>query len=223
MSIVVDKIKQDWVIQAYDDTRGTPHIVIDNWYNEKELKSVWHELEFYNLQKNVIKANKTTDVARDENNKAKSNAFRFYLDSFYTHFGLKISPISSCMYKQRSEQFKEIVKQSMPLHENNFRNTNHDSTMISYYDKGKYYKPHCDSVQFTCLIWLFKEPKKFKNGDLKLIQANQTIECVSNRMLFFPSYLKHQVTKLSSDKRIPFGEGRYCITHFYNWEGTSVQ
>ena len=55
MSIVVDKIKQDWVIQAYDDTRGTPHIVIDNWYNEKELKSVWHELEFYNLQKKCHK------------------------------------------------------------------------------------------------------------------------------------------------------------------------
>ena len=33
MSIVVDKIKQDWVIQAYEDTRGTPHIIIDNWYN----------------------------------------------------------------------------------------------------------------------------------------------------------------------------------------------
>ena len=220
--IVIDKIKQDWVIQAYDDTRGTPHIIIDNWYNEKELKSVWHELEFYNLQKNVIKAEKTKDVAQDTKGNAKSNALRYYLDTFYTSFGQKISPIMTSLYKQRSSQFKQIVKQAMPLHYRNFCVTNTDNTMVSYYDKGKYYKPHSDSLQFTCLIWLFKEPKKFKGGDLKLIPAKQTIKCVSNRMLFFPSYLRHQVTKLSSDKKIPFGEGRYCITHFYNWEAINA-
>ena len=42
--IVIDKIKQDWFVQGYEDTIGTPHIIIDNWYNEKELKAIWHEL-----------------------------------------------------------------------------------------------------------------------------------------------------------------------------------
>ena len=67
----------------------------------------------------------------------------------------------------------------MPLHAESFCHTNSDSTMISYYDTGKYYKPHIDSTHFTCLIWLFKEPKQFKGGDLKLIPAKETIECVA--------------------------------------------
>ena len=86
-----------------------------------------------------------------------------------------------------------------------------------YIDKSKYYKPHSDSVQFTCLIWMYKEPKQFFGGNLKLSAAKATIECVSNRMVFFPSYLEHEVTEVKSKDDIKFGHGRYCITHFYNW------
>ena len=218
MSIVINKIKQDWYVRTYDDVKGTPHIIIDNWFNEKELNCIWHELEFYNIRRNVIRANTTKDVAHDHRGKAKSNAFRFYIDQFYTELGQKVSPIQYCLYKQRSKQFKEIVVNAMPLHAENYVNTNSDSSMISYYDTGKYYKPHHDSTQFTCLIWMYKEPKKFKGGDLKIIPAGETIECKSNRMVFFPSYLQHSVSKLTSDKKIPFGQGRYCITHFYNWQ-----
>ena len=220
--IVIDKIKQDWFVRTYDDVLATPHIIIDNWFTEKELKCVWHELEYYNIRRNVIKANKAEDTAQDHKGRAKSNAFRIYIDQYYTRTGRDISPINYCMYKQRSKQFKEIVINAMPLHAESFCHTNSDSTMISYYDTGKYYKPHIDSTHFTCLIWLFKEPKQFKGGDLKLIPAKETIECVSNRMIFFPSYLKHQVNKLSSNNKIPFGQGRYCITHFYNWEANNA-
>ena len=222
--IVIDKIKQDWFIRTYDDVLATPHVIIDNWYTEKELESIWHEIELYNDRKNYIvkQAHKTTDVAHNNSGKALSNAFRFYLNNFYTHEGFKLSTIHHCLYKQRSKEFKKIISTAMPLHAEHFCGTNTDSTMVSYYDTGKYYKSHTDAVQFTCLIWLFKEPKQFKGGDLKLVPAKQTIECVSNRMLFFPSYLNHQVTKVSSNKKIPFGQGRYCVTHFYNWQANNA-
>ena len=35
--IVIDKIKQDWFVRTYDDVSGTPHIIIDNWFTEKEF------------------------------------------------------------------------------------------------------------------------------------------------------------------------------------------
>ena len=49
--IVIDKIKQDWFVRTYDDVLATPHIIIDNWFTEKELKCVWHELEYYNIRR----------------------------------------------------------------------------------------------------------------------------------------------------------------------------
>ena len=103
--IVIDKIKQDWFVRTYDDISGTPHIIIDNWFTEKELKCVWHELQYYNLRRNVIKANKADDTAKDYKGRAKSNAYRFYIDQYYTRTGRDISPINYCMYKKKAKQF----------------------------------------------------------------------------------------------------------------------
>jgi Rps23 Pro-64 3,4-dihydroxylase Tpa1-like proline 4-hydroxylase len=125
------------------------------------------------------------------------------------------------MYKQRTKEFHDIVLETMPLHHNNFINTNTDASFIGYYDKDQYYKPHHDSVQFTCLIWMYKEPKKFFGGNTRLVPIDATIECIPNRMLFFPSYIQHEVTSLKASKNIPFGYGRFGITHFYNWSSSN--
>lgn len=106
----------------------------------------------------------------------------------------------------------------MPLHHNNYINTNTDSTMVSYYDHEQEYKSHKDSTQFTFLVWLYKEPKKFKGGDFCLTEANKRIKCIPNRMVMFPSYLGHKVYPVRMDSDAKFGDGRYCVTHFFNWE-----
>lgn len=220
MTLIIEKTKQDWDIKINNQVKHCPFIVVDNWYTQEELKNIWTELDFYSSAdiSNIDKAEDSENVARDQKtNESKSNAYRFYLWDTYTNEGAKISHIMNCLYKQRSEQFKNIVLEAMPLHHNNFLGTNTDGTMVSYYEKEQYYKPHSDSVQFTCLIWLYKEPKKFFGGNLKLTPINKTIECIPNRMLFFPSYLQHEVSEVKSKKDIEFGYGRYCITHFYNW------
>ena len=221
MTIVVKEVKQDWDIKINNQKKEAPYLVIDNWYTQEEINAVWHELNMYATQPIYEKAENTV-VAKNLNGVAKSNAFRFYVWDYYTQKGRIISPILRAMYKQTSKAFHDIVLDAMPLHKNNFINTNVDSTFISYYDKSKYYKPHCDSVQFTCLIWMYKEPKQFFGGNLKLSAAKATIECVNNRMVFFPSYLEHEVTEVKSKDDIKFGHGRYCITHFYNWEASNA-
>jgi len=221
MSLVVQKIKQDWDVKICNQKKEAPYLVIDNWYTEKELEAVWLELEMYGTQPvdNIENAESNNSaVARDKDGKAKSNAYRFHMWDFYTEKGSEISPILRSMYKQRSPEFHDFVKEAMPLHHHNFIGTNTDSTFIGYYDKGKYYKPHHDGTQFTCLIWLYKQPKRFFGGNTRIVPIDATIECISNRMLLFPSYLQHEVTKVSSKDDIPFGYGRYGITHFYNWE-----
>lgn len=221
MTVIVKEVKQDWDIKINNQKKEAPYLVIDNWYTQTELEAVWYELNMYATQPIYEKAENTV-VAKNLNGVAKSNAFRFYVWDYYTQKGRIISPILRAMYKQTSKAFHDVVLDAMPLHHNNFINTNADSTFISYYDKSKYYKPHCDSVQFTCLIWMYKEPKQFFGGNLKLSAAKATIECINNRMVFFPSYLEHEVTEVKSKDDIKFGHGRYCITHFYNWEAINA-
>ena len=217
---VISEIKQDWEITIGSQKKQAPYLVIDNWYTQEEASAVWYELDMFSTQPNKSKADdRQSPVARDrKTGMAKSNAWRFHVWDFYTQEGLKMSPIHRCLYKQRSKSFHDLMFKAMPLHQNNFVNTNKDATLISYYDKAKYYKPHTDTTQFTCLIWMFKEPKQFFGGNLKLTAADTTIECVNNRMLMFPGYLEHEVTEIKSKNDIEIGYGRYCITHFYNWE-----
>ena len=91
--------------------------------------------------------------------------------------------------------------------------------MVSYYEDGDYYKPHIDSMMFTCLIWVFREPKQFKGGEFVLPQAGVTIPMRNNRMILFPSYYTHAVNPVKFDGEKNQGLGRHTITHFYNWEG----
>ena len=217
MNLIVEEIKQDWDIKICNQKKEIPYLVIDNWYTQTELEAIWYELNMYLTQPTYEKAENTI-VAKDDDGIAKSNANRFHIWDFYTQKGMLMSPILRAMYKQRSAEFKDIIYETMPLHHNNFINTNTDATFVGYYDKNHHYKPHSDSVQFTCLIWLYKKPKQFFGGNTKLVPIDATIECVSNRMLFFPSYIQHKVTELKSKTYIEKGYGRFGITHFYNWE-----
>ena len=220
MSLIIEKTKQNWDIKIHNKIKHCPYFIVDNWYTEEEEKRVWSELDFYSHTEHAkIEKAENTVVARDNDGISKSNAYRFHMWDYYTPKGQNISHIMNCLYKQRSIEFHDIVKNALPQHYNNFIATDTDGTMISYYDKAKYYKSHSDTVQFTCLIWLYKQPKRFFGGNLKLIDGNATIECISNRMILFPSYLQHEVTEVKSKEDIEFGYGRYCMTHFYNWTG----
>ena len=219
MSLIIEKIPQYWDIKICNQKKHAPYLVVDNWYTPKELKDVWTELELYNSLSEQDREKATDEgvaVAKTKG-EALSNAYRFHLWDFYTQKGRNMSAIIRAQYKFRSKEFHDLVQEAMPLHHNNFINTNYDNTFVGYYDKGKYYKPHHDSVQFTALIWLYKEPKQFFGGNTKICPINATIDCIPNRMLFFPSYLQHEVPEVKSKNDIEFGYGRYGITHFYNW------
>jgi len=128
---------------------------------------------------------------------------------------LKFSTIVSSVNKYLSPKFHNFIRESMPQGVQ-FMNATKMNTMISYYDNSQEYKNHFDTVQFTSIIWFFKEPKKFTGGDFVLTQSDQTIECKHNRMIFFPSYYMHSVTPVSIDaENRNKGLGRFAITNFF--------
>ena len=220
-------IENYWEVTK-SDSEVFPYLIVDNWYNPEELESVWKELDFYqSCPRHKISRTEENNapVAREIDGTPKSKAFRFHLwDLYLTQEGRNFSNILRNMYKQRSPEFYKIVEDAFPIHHHSYKGTNTDGTMISYYEDGDYYKPHIDSMMFTCLIWVYREPKQFKGGDLRLPQAEKTIKVKSNRMLLFPSYFSHQVIPVKFDKEpTQSGLGRYCITHFYNWESSNVQ
>ena len=59
--------------------------------------------------------------------------------------------------------------------------------------EGDYYLSHLDDVQFTLLIWLWKEPKNWTGGEFIFGDVNHTVPMKNNSAVLFPSCYAHQV------------------------------
>ena len=189
-------------------------IVIDNWYSKEELDNIFLELDYY--QKTAPIKSAQDYCAETLDKKPKAKALRMYPSSFWKPEQRDMSFILRYQKKFREPTFHRKIESISNIYDL-FWQTNQDFTMISYYNKSDYYKKHNDLVKYTALIWVYKEPKQFKGGDLIFNDLNKTIECKNNRLVLFPGFLYHEVTKISSNKKIKDGYGRYCITHFYNY------
>ena len=88
-----------------------------------------------------------------------------------------------------------------------------ETSFLSYYEDGDYFKPHEDNCKLTVLNWMYKEPKRFTGGNLVFPDYNKTIELESNKVIIFPSKITHAVNTTSMDEKYK-GMGRWCITYF---------
>jgi len=209
-----EKIQQYWDVKIIKDNPTFPFLVIDNWYTPNEEKAVWKELDFFSATpKDQIDRAENTIVARDENGNALSKSYRFYIENFYNR--RELSPILNCMYKQRTPEFHNIIRECMP-YARNFLSSNVDSSLLSYYEENDHYEPHHDTFSWTCLVWMVREPRLFNGGDFKLNEPDIEIKLKNNRMIMFPCCYLHSVSPVkfhTQSKEI--GYGRYTITHFY--------
>jgi len=205
---------RDWIAQIGGD-QPFPFLVIDNWYDKETEKSIWSELDFLstkNKQEQLRAEN--TIVARNEDGTSKSKSYRWYLESIYTEEGITYSTIMQKTDLFRTPEFHEIIQHITPQCRS-FLGSDFDTTIISYYENNDYYKAHYDKFQWTSLIWFYREPKKFKGGNLKFTEPNYEIKVKHNRLLMFPCYYLHEVLPIKTKKFEQMGNGRYTITHFF--------
>ena len=210
----MEKIEQNWKVQVVKDNPTFPFIVIDNWYTTQEEKNIWKELDFYSSQEKIDRAENTV-VARNPDGSSKSKAYRFYTGEFYTHKGYHKSHVHNYMYKQRTPEFHKIIDECKP-YGRSFLSTTNDSTLISYYEEDDHYEPHHDTMQWTNLIWMVREPRLFEGGDFDFTESGYEVKLKHNRAVFFPCCYLHRVSPVkfhTTPKEI--GYGRYTITHFY--------
>jgi len=209
---MIDK-RQNWKFTKYDKNPTFPFLVIDNWYTPDEEKAVWSELDLYSHIA-PTRSEDTNGIARDENNSALAKSFRWYQYDYYNDEYFHQFPIENSLYKVRTQEFHDQLMFAEPYYRS-LAASNSNTGLISYYEEGDEYKPHFDAYAWTHLVWFYKEPKKFIGGDFTINEANITIECKHNRAIFFPSCFLHSVDKVKMIEKMPFGHGRWTITHFY--------
>ena len=189
-----------------------PYMIIDNYYDEEELRLIWEELNFLSYPHKLRRATEDGGGARDENTHEllKHNFYR-YLDGIYTDRSL--SNILTVNRKLFDDDCK-ILRQHPHWF---FQNVvfNNDYTQVGYYEDNDEYGQHWDWATTTSLTWLYREPKRFIGGDLFLGYEKIKVECINNRTLIFPSMIRHSVNKIQmqsehQNKRL----GRYVISQF---------
>ena len=165
----------NWDIKTYGKGTAYPFIVVDNWYLPFEEKSIWSEIEFYERNIFIKESSEGPDATvATHNNISKAKNKRIFLGKLYRN--PSTSHINNFLYKQRSEEFKKLLKENCNPYYRSFEASNGDSSMVSFYSDGDYYDTHYDSPAWTCLIWMVKEPKFFDAGDFELTDRIHKIE-----------------------------------------------
>jgi len=196
-----------------------PFLVVDNWYNEREEKAIWTELDLYtSLPRENRNVAQEGPVAKRNDGSSKSTAYRFYVDNIFKKGFKHYSPILNCAIKSKDEKLFPYIEKMEPYSRHYFI-SNKIFSLVSYYEENDHYDPHFDSGNWTCLIWFMRDRDLFTGGDFYLPESNNLIKLKHNRAVIFPSACLHSVTPVKFKKPPESdGLGRYTITHFLNYE-----
>jgi Rps23 Pro-64 3,4-dihydroxylase Tpa1-like proline 4-hydroxylase len=178
-----------------------PHLIIEDFYNEDELKLIWHELNFLTSPNKLIPANLI--------NSGDANHLSIILDQVYNN--RNISDILTINRKIFNEKILNDFIELNPLL-SDFNLVNAELTKIKYYENYNQYKKHQDSARFTALTYFYKEPKAFEGGDLYFNDFNYTIKLKNNMLVLFTGVFWHESlpVSLKQDGYIT-GNGKYTM------------
>ena len=195
----------------YFGPKNSPIIgIIRNFYNTEELQKIWREISFLTSNEKLLSGDKTSS-AKNENNSVKKN-HGIFLDAVYSD--RSVSDILTCTKKIFSPEILGELDKINSIF-GYLKESNSDLTLLSYYQNNDSYFSHKDKFTFTVLNYFFREPKKFKGGDLRLEQFDLTIKIENNMVIYMPSCYLHEATKVEMDENDYFsGNGRYCISKF---------
>lgn len=190
-----------------------PYISMENVYDEDELSIIWEELNFLCYPKNFLPPEKSGTAKKNGEILKRNNCI--WLDKFYSD--REYSNILKLNKKIIEIDMQEKIFMGNPSWFFQSIEIGSYNTLISYYENGDYYKQHKDQSLATCLTWFYKEPKKFKGGDLLFYLGDDIffIEIKNNMSIIFPSCITHSVTNIEmNDDECHKKNGRFCMTQF---------
>lgn len=194
-------------------TNPFPHLIVEEMYDQDELSLIWEELNF------LTKPGKLWDPEKyqaspSSNGKYQTESKAVILDFLYSE--RSTSNILEINRKLFNGPYRKIFSEIAPHCVLAIR-TNYDITKIRYYHDKDYYEPHVDTTfDFVSFTYFHKNPKKFSGGELFFPEYNYKFECNDNCMILIPSYVEHEVKKVSIKNSDYYdGWGRYCMTQFF--------
>ena len=209
--MTIEQIEADLYCEPF------PLMVVNNFYNEEELELIWEELKFYTKPNKLLGAEGYGGVI------GYTNAKALCLDEIYLNNDDKnYRNLSNILTVNRKLFQSGVLDTFSEIHDCCClaNQSNHDVTKVRYYHNDEYYDPHTDkSVQFLGFSYFYKEPKKFKGGDLEFPKYDFSLPCVNNSMIVFPGWVEHGVKKVKISNSDYFdGWGRYAITSFFSFK-----
>ena len=188
-----------------------PHMIVENFYNDDELKLIWEELDFYTKDGKLFDAEEFGGIVNKTNSKA------IWLDKV---FSKKYRNLSNILKVNRKLFDSAVLDAFSSVHDccSIAKFCNHDTTKVRYYHDGNYYEPHTDkNVQFLGFSYFYREPKKFEGGELMFPKYDYTFDCPNNSLIMMPGWVEHGVSKISIKNSDYFdGYGRYAVTSFFS-------
>lgn len=185
------------------------YIIIDDTYTDQELKLIFLELDFWSLSNLLLNPDQTGSDKDTNGNLKKENKGIFLDETYATRNYSNILKLNRKIYQISLNEPSVVL--------NFLQNSTKDTTLVSYYEDGDFYKPHKDKSILTALTYLYKKPKMFYGGELFLPEYELVFEPWFNRTYIIPSVVEHAVTKVRMKlEDCKKGLGRYCISNFIN-------
>jgi Rps23 Pro-64 3,4-dihydroxylase Tpa1-like proline 4-hydroxylase len=184
--------------------------VKDDHFTDDELNIAWSAMESLRTGNILMSAEKSPSAKDGDGNFLKQTLGMAFRDHPEVQEGQILSQLARKIFQGDTGLYS-----TLGLWERQILSTNVNQTVLHYYEHSDYYLPHRDNSAFTCLIWLYKEPRRFAGGDFRIDALERDIELKNNRLVIFPSCFLHSVTPLSmKPDDLGKGLGRYCLTTF---------
>jgi len=187
--------------------------IIDNIFTDTEYTQIYNELEYINKFQFFVNDSKAAGSAIIKNSYLTKHRYTLALDRYYENNRLSSSFLT--YYKKGVDQVIKPNINSISKIWNLLFATDYDSTLLARFTEDGEYDSHIDSAAITQIFYIHNEPKQFTGGDLVFTDYNYTVEYKANRMILFPSFYKHKVTKVKADTELNTIDCRFSYSTFY--------
>jgi hypothetical protein len=197
-------------------TEPFEHIIIHDVFSPEELKNVWTEIEFLHprlmrVGENGFDGGSATDK---DGNMLKQNSVLGLQDIY--NYQSNVSYILQYMIAlYNREDLAQLAIYDLGYYFRLYLKASTYYFKLQYYEDNDGYKSHTDEFVFSASLFLYKDPKNFTGGDFVFDEYDYTVSCETNKMIIFPSTVKHSVTPVKMLDNTPM-TGRYSITTFKN-------
>lgn len=184
------------------------YIVIDNFYDEKELFDVEQEVKqwaSFMLQNNI----KDVQPAIQNGEHLQTNAHNLFIDTYCQN--ISQSKILSYNKKLFSKDVTDAAESVSPFFRHISRCTS-NYTMISLYKSGGEYKPHYDCSVISSVT--FFNIGDYSGGEFCFTDYGIEIESKPNRTVIFSGCMQHNAKSIQSKDN----GYRVSIANFMNYK-----